>query len=132
MSYAHILDRRSAVTCRDAVTYPVRTVSLDWSKADLLPTEQATAPATPVPLPAPPLPTPPPMRGTFIEPIGPTPPPMPRLDQLYTGRLTGTVPPGWTRDGWLMAMKDNLRRTDDPLQQRMFREEIRKTRRHGA
>lgn len=32
------------------------------------------------------------------------------IDPLHTGRLEGRVPDGWTRDGWIMATKDRLRR----------------------
>jgi hypothetical protein len=35
------------------------------------------------------------------------------IDPLYTGRLTGKVPDGWSRDGWLCSLRDRLSRVDE-------------------
>ena len=48
----------------------------------------------------------------------------PPMDALYTGRLTGTVPAGWTRDGWTHATRDRMSRTNCPDMQRRLREEL--------
>jgi hypothetical protein len=33
------------------------------------------------------------------------------IDPLYAGRLTGKVPDGWTRDGWIISLRDRITRT---------------------
>lgn len=48
----------------------------------------------------------------------------PALDPLYTGTLTGKVPHGWTREGWILAMRDRMSRTNCPDMQRRLREEL--------
>ena len=35
------------------------------------------------------------------------------IDPLYFGRLDGKVPAGWTLDGWLMSLRDRLRRVHE-------------------
>ncbi len=37
------------------------------------------------------------------------------FDPLYLGLagLTGKVPDGWTRDGWIMSLRDRLSRVDE-------------------
>ena len=35
------------------------------------------------------------------------------VDPLHSGKLTGHVPRCWTARGWVMSLKDRLRRTDD-------------------
>ncbi len=47
------------------------------------------------------------------------------IDPLYTGRLTGKVPDGWTREGWIIATWDRLKRTRDPVGRRRLRAELR-------
>ena len=47
------------------------------------------------------------------------------VDALYTGRLTGKVPMGWTRDGWVIATRDRLKRTHDPVGRRRLKAELR-------
>ena len=114
--------RKTPGTGGDCAT---RTIAFDWKREALLP--EPSPPKLPVATPPPPPPALPPsatpMRGTFIEPVGPLPPPL-KIDALYSGRLTGTVPPGWSRDGWVVAMRDNIRRTDDGWQRDRFIAEI--------
>jgi hypothetical protein len=39
--------------------------------------------------------------------------PLPFIDQLNTGKLTGEVPPNWTREGWAASLRDRLRRVKE-------------------
>ena len=48
----------------------------------------------------------------------------PLFDPLYTGTLTGEVPHGWTRDGWIISLKDRMTRTDDPVMLDMLNREL--------
>jgi hypothetical protein len=49
------------------------------------------------------------------------------FDPLYLGLagLTGKVPDGWSRDGWVMSLQDRLTRTNDPVIRRRLRAELR-------
>lgn len=46
------------------------------------------------------------------------------IDPLHTGRLTGKVPPGWSRDGWIMVTRDRMTRTNDPELLRLLQAEL--------
>jgi hypothetical protein len=35
------------------------------------------------------------------------------FDALYRGTLTGKVPDGWSRDGWIVSLRDRLSRVDE-------------------
>lgn len=48
----------------------------------------------------------------------------PAMDQLFTGKLTGEVPPTWTREGWVSVTRDRMSRTNCPDMRRRFREEL--------
>lgn len=50
--------------------------------------------------------------------------PVPSLDPLYTGTLTGKTPADWTSDGWLLSLKDRMTRADCPEMIERFRSEI--------
>lgn len=46
-------------------------------------------------------------------------------DALYTGKLTGRVPDKWTKQGWIIAIRDRLKRTNDRVLRRLLRAELR-------
>jgi len=46
------------------------------------------------------------------------------FDPLYTGRLDGKVPDGWSRDGWIMVTRDRMTRTDDKAMRERLQAEI--------
>lgn len=46
------------------------------------------------------------------------------IDPLYTGRLTGKVPDGWTRDGWIISLRDRITRTHMQPGRRMLQAEL--------
>jgi len=46
------------------------------------------------------------------------------FDPLYRGTLTGQVPPGWSRDGWIMVTRDRMCRTDDKAMRDRLQAEI--------
>jgi hypothetical protein len=73
-------------------------------------------------------------KRTHAEP-GPPPSPIPSdwvsipleqciFDPLYIGTLTGKVPDGWSRDGWIMVTRDRMRRTDDKAMRARLQAEI--------
>jgi len=73
-------------------------------------------------------------KRTPAEPVPPPPIPTDTLsvpleqcifDPLYTGTLTGKVPNGWSRDGWVMSLRDRSTRTDDPEVKRRLKDELR-------
>lgn len=45
-------------------------------------------------------------------------------EALYSGALTGSVPAGWSRDGWIDSLRDRMARTDDPVVRRMLKREL--------
>ena len=46
------------------------------------------------------------------------------VDALYRGTLTGQVPPRWSRDGWVMSLRDRTHRTDDKEMRARLQAEI--------
>lgn len=46
------------------------------------------------------------------------------IDPLHTGRLTGKVPGDWSRDGWIMSLKDRIKRTRIQPGRRMLQAEL--------
>ncbi len=46
------------------------------------------------------------------------------FDPLYRGTLTGKVPDGWSRDGWVMSLGDRMTRTDDKAMRDRLQAEI--------
>jgi hypothetical protein len=70
-------------------------------------------------------------------PVPPVPPPSPipsdwvaipleacLFDPLYRGTLTGKVPDGWSRDGWVMSLRDRMTRTDDKAVRKRLQDEL--------
>jgi hypothetical protein len=47
------------------------------------------------------------------------------FDPLYRGTLTGKVPDGWSREGWMMSLRDRMTRTDDKAVRERLQAEIR-------
>lgn len=46
------------------------------------------------------------------------------FDPLYRGTLTGKVPDGWSREGWVMVTRDRMHRTDDRAMRDRLQAEI--------
>lgn len=46
------------------------------------------------------------------------------IDPLHTGRLTGKVPSGWSREGWIMVTRDRMTHTNDEVVLGLLRAEL--------